>query len=169
MDDGTQVPALPRRRLVLHALTPEAGSPVLGLAVLGVGVAGVRMSVTTAGGATVFAGTAFGLLGRGNVRRRPAARHLTFAVLAGWAAVSVLVYRRLSAPRCNGWCTTTRATRSTPLPSDATSGTSCRRGGRRRSRTECSSAWPWPPATRSVVVPTSKRVCWSSSTGASNT
>jgi len=91
MDDGTQVPALPRRRLVLHALTPEAGSPVLGLAVLGVGVAGVRMSVTTAGGATVFAGTAFGLLGRGNVRRRPAARHLTFAVLAGWAAVSVLI------------------------------------------------------------------------------
>jgi lysyl-tRNA synthetase class 2 len=91
MDDGTDARALTRRRLVWHALTPEAGSRALGLAVLGVGVAGVRMAVTTAGGATVFAGTTFGLLGRGNVRRRPAARHLTFAILAAWAAVSVLI------------------------------------------------------------------------------
>lgn len=91
MDHGTEARALTRRPLARRALAPEAGSRTVGLAVLGVGVAGVRMAVTTAGGATVFAGTAFGLLGRGNMRRRPAARHLTFAILVGWAAVSVLI------------------------------------------------------------------------------
>jgi lysyl-tRNA synthetase class 2 len=91
MDDGTEARALPRRRLVRHALTPEVGSRAVGLAVAGVGVAGVRMGVTTAGGATLFAGTAFGLLGGGNVHRRPGARHITFTLLAGWAAVSVLI------------------------------------------------------------------------------
>ena len=73
-------------RLSLRRLGPAldgAGVRAVAVGSVGLGVVDVRSALTTAGGMTVFAGTAFTLIGRSMVHGRRAAHRALVAVLAG--------------------------------------------------------------------------------------